>query len=104
MYLPTVWNCGRWEQCFCYKNYCWRYNIWKVDIDTQTDLQGSLEQLKLEEGMEGVQMLEADDEIQNALPDPQPKHIHIVVECPVSGQFIISSLWLRVSSAYLFYV
>lgn len=56
-----------------------------MNIDTQISLQDSLEKLKLEDGVQGVRMLEPNDVIQNVLPDPLVTHLHVVVE---PGQFL----------------
>jgi hypothetical protein len=53
-----------------------------VDIDMNTGFEDSLKQLKLEDGVEGVQRLKAADEISEFLPNPVRKHLHIVVERP----------------------
>ena len=51
--------------------------------------------------MEGVQRLEADEEIQNVLPEPWPKRLHIVVERPAPGQFTTATYFIRLFRLYL---
>ena len=56
-----------------------------MNIDTQISLQDSLEKLKLEDGVQGVRVLEPNDVIQDVLPDHLVTHLHVVVE---PGQFL----------------
>jgi len=52
-----------------------------------TGCEDSLKQLKLKDGVGGVQKLRPADEISEVLPNPIRKHRHIVVECPRTGEF-----------------
>jgi hypothetical protein len=70
-----------------------------------TGFEDSLNGLKLEDGIEGVQRLKPADEVWEFLPNPARKHLHIAVECPMTGelQTLIVKLGVltRLSPAYL---
>jgi hypothetical protein len=58
----------------------------------------SLNRLKLEDGVEGVQELKAPwEDISQVFSDPPRKHLHIVVERPSTGEFE----WLVAAAANL---
>src|ERR1700730_11215401 len=59
----------------------------QVNIDMNTDFEGSLKRLELKDGIEGVQELKPADEICEILPNPLRKHLHIVVERPSAVEF-----------------
>ena len=56
-----------------------------------TGLKDSLERLKLEDGIVGVEKLNPADEVSEKIPNPPRKHLHIVIERPGSGEFVIGS-------------
>jgi hypothetical protein len=56
--------------------------LWKVNINMNKNFEDSLKCLKSKDGLEGIQELEAWDEISEIIPESPRKHLHIVVERP----------------------
>jgi hypothetical protein len=72
--------------------------LWQVAIDRTQNFDDSLNRMKLEDGVEGVQELKASwDDVSEVFEDPLRKHPHVVVECPPPGE----CEWIAAAAAIL---
>jgi hypothetical protein len=64
--------------------------LWQVSLkyNLNEGSGGPLERLELTDGIEGVRELSPLERLSDAFPDAlKDNHVHIVVECPITGEF-----------------
>jgi hypothetical protein len=64
--------------------------LWQVNLEYSLNEGpgGPLERLELKDGIEGVRELSPLERLSHTFPDAlEDNHVHIVVECPTTGEF-----------------